>query len=145
MRILRQVKRDTNTMRIDVIVVSVVIVLICVLVAAERVFGVHYDDTQPGDMTTWVEMKKSQYGNWYFTNTSDKFIVCQIGLQSLPRWSTSRPPMSPALTKKDSLIKSTIGSRNFDLEPGQTYVYSRNDVGTLYCEEKRGWRPELNE
>ena len=129
--------------RIDVVVVSVVIVLICALIAAEKVFGVHYDDSRPDDMTTWVEIEKSQYGNWYFTNTSHKLLLCQIGLQSPPRWSTSLAPMSPSLTKKDSLVKSTIGSRNFDLEPGQTYVYARNDVGTLYCEEKRKWGPKL--
>lgn len=130
-------------MKLDVVVVALVIVVIAALVGASKVWGVHYDDSKPTDMTTWVEMEKSQYGNWYFKNTSDKLIVCQIGLQSPPRWSTSVPPMSPALTKKDSLIKSTIGSRNFDMEPGQTYVHARNDVGTLYCEEKREWGPAL--
>ena len=129
--------------RVDVAVACLVIAIICLLVAAEKVFGVHYDDSKPDDMTTWVEMEKSQYGNWYFRNTSDKLLVCQIGLTAPPRWSTSLPPMSPPVTKKDSLIESTIGSRNFDLEPGQTYVYSRNEVGTLYCEEKKEWGPEL--
>ena len=65
--------------RVDIAVACLVIAIICLLVAAEKVFGVHYDDSKPDDMTTWVEMEKSQYGNWYFTNTSDKLIVCQIG------------------------------------------------------------------
>lgn len=130
-------------MRVDIVILALVIAIFSCAFAAEKIWGVHYDDSRPDDMTTWVEMEKSQYGNWYFTNTSDKLLVCQIGLTAPPRWSTSLPPMSPALTKKDSLVKSTIGSRNFDLEPGQTYVYSRNEVGTLYCEEKREWGPAL--
>ena len=130
-------------MRIDVVVVALVIVVICVLVAASKVWGVHYDVARPNDMSTWVEMERSQYGNWYFKNTSDKLLVCQIGLTAPPRWSTSLPPMSPALSKEHALVKSTIGSRNFDLDPNETHVYSRNDVGTLYCEEKTEWMPTL--
>lgn len=123
-------------MKLDIVVVVVVIVIICALVAAEKVLSDHYADFKPNDMTTWVEVKKSDYGNWFFTNTSDKLLVCQIGLQSPPRWSTSLPPKSPSLLKEDVLVESTIGSRNFDLEPNQTFTYARNDVGTLYCEEK---------
>ena len=130
-------------MRVDVVVACLVIFVICLLVAASKVWGDHYDDYRPDDMTTWVEMEKTKYNNWHFTNTSDKLLVCQMGLTALPRWSTSLPPMSPPVTKKSSLVESTIGSRNFDLEPGQTYVYSRNEVGTLYCEEKRDWGPKL--
>lgn len=130
-------------MRVDVVVACLVIAVICLLVAASKVWGVHYDDSRPDDMTTWVKMEKTKYNNWHFTNTSDKLLVCQMGLTAPPRWSTSLPPMSPPVTKEDSLVKSTIGSRNFDLEPGQTYVYSRNEVGTLYCEEKGHWGPEL--
>ena len=130
-------------MRVDVAILALVIVIFSCAFAAEKVWSDHYDDSRPDDMTTWVEMEKTKYNNWQFTNTSDKLLVCQMGLTAPPRWSTSLPPMSPPVTKEDSLVKSTIGSRNFDLEPGQTYVYSRNEVGTLYCEEKREWGPEL--
>lgn len=130
-------------MRVDVAILALVIVIFSCAFAAEKVWSDHYDDSRPDDMTTWVEMEKTKYNNWHFTNTSDKLLVCQMGLTAPPRWSTSLPPMSPPVTKEDSLVKSTIGSRNFDLEPGQTYVYSRNEVGTLYCEEKREWGPEL--
>lgn len=113
------------------------LVIICLLVSASSAWGDHYDDYRPDDMTTWVEMTESTYGNWYLKNTSDKLLVCQIGLQSPPRWSTNLPRHG------QGNHLPLIGSRTFDLEPGQTYKYAKNDVGSLYCVQKRKWGPLL--
>lgn len=118
-------------MRLDLIVLALVFVLI-----VHEVWGVHYDDAQPDDMTTWVTVTQSSWGSWIFTNTSDKNLRCNLGLTEYPRWSTSVEPKSPSLSVKDSTVRiaGTNGNRNFDLEPYDSFVYDRPNVGTIYCE-----------
>ncbi len=85
------------------------------------------------DMTTKVEVFQYDHGTWRFTNTTDKHLRCNMGLTEYPRWSTSLPPKSPSL-EEPLKVPGTIGNRNFDLEPYDSYVYARPNVGTVYCE-----------
>ena len=85
------------------------------------------------DMTTQVEVYQSTHGSWSFVNTTDKTLRCNLGLTEYQRWSTSAIPKSPPLDKPFK-VPGTIGNRNFDLEPYDTFVYSRKNVGTIYCE-----------
>ena len=85
------------------------------------------------DMTTQVDVFQYDHGTWRFTNTTDKHLRCNMGLTEYPRWSTSLPPKSPSL-EKPFQVPATIGNRNFDLEPYDSYVYARENVGTIYCE-----------
>jgi hypothetical protein len=123
-------------MRIDVAILALVIIIFSCAFAAEKVFSVHYDDARPDDMTTWVTSVQYPHGSWRFTNNSDQHLMCQLGLTDPPRWSTSLPPISPKPDKPPVSIRSTVGQRNFELEPNDSFSYARNDVGTLYCEIK---------
>lgn len=124
-------------MRVDVVILALVVVIFSCAFAAEKVWGAHYDDSRPEDMTTWVQVKQFEHGSWLFTNTSDYTLNCQIGLKEKPRWSTSLPPISPKPDKPPVEVKSTIGSRNFVIEPHSNHAHARNDVGTLYCEREK--------
>ena len=84
-------------------------------------------------MTTRVEVFQYEHGAWRFTNTTDKHLRCNIGLTEYPRWSTSVMSKSPTLNKPFK-VPGTIGNRNFDLKPHDAFVYSRKNVGTIYCE-----------
>jgi hypothetical protein len=85
------------------------------------------------DMTTQVEVSQYKHGAWRFTNTTNKHLRCNMGLTEYPRWSTSIMPKSPSL-EEPFKVPGTTGNRNFDLEPYDTYVYNRKNVGTIYCE-----------
>jgi hypothetical protein len=84
------------------------------------------------DMTTRVEVFQYEHGAWRFTNTTDKHLRCNIGLTEYSRLSTSVMPKSPTLDKPFK-VPGTIGNRNFSLEPYDTFVYSRKNVGTVHC------------
>lgn len=84
------------------------------------------------DMSTQVEVFQYDHGAWRFTNTTDKPLRCNIGLTEYPRWSTSVMPKSPTFDKPFK-VPGTTGNRNFDLEPHDTFVYSRKNVGTVHC------------
>ena len=86
------------------------------------------------DMTTQVEVFQYDHGTWRFTNTTDKHLRCNMGLTEYPRWSTSVMPKSPSFEEAPITVPGTTGNRNFDLEPYDTYVYARKNVGTVYCE-----------
>ena len=86
------------------------------------------------DMSTQVEVFQYEHGAWSFTNTTDKHLRCNMGLTEYPRWSTSLPPKSPPFDKEPITVPGTKGNRNFDLEPNDTFVYARPNVGTIYCE-----------
>ena len=84
------------------------------------------------DMTTRVEVYQYDHGAWSFTNTSNKHLRCNMGLTEYPRWRASVMSKSPSL-KEPFEVTGTIGNRNFNLEPYDRYVYSRPNVGTVYC------------
>lgn len=85
------------------------------------------------DMTAHVEVYQYDHGAWRYTNTSDKHLRCNMGLTEYPRWSTSVIPKSPSLDEPIKVL-STIGNRNFDLEPHSSFLFNRQNVGTIYCE-----------
>lgn len=97
------------------------------LVGASKVLG-------DGDMTTFVKPTQYSSGSWGFENTSNYRLKCHVGLVDTPRWSTSLPPKSPKFTDSPVEVRSTIGTRNFEIEPRGFYVHYRNDVGTFQCE-----------
>lgn len=104
------------------------IVAIALLVSASKVLG-------DVDITTFVEATHyKNSGNWRFENLSDFHLKCNLGLVYTPRWRTSLPLKSPKFTDSPVEVKSTIGSRNFEIEPRGSHVHYRNDVGTFQCE-----------
>lgn len=106
------------------------IVAVALLVGASKVSG-------GVDMTSYVEMDQYDSGAWRFENTSNARLKCHIGLVATPRWSTSLPPMSPSLSDSPVKVESTIGTRNFFIEPNGVFYHARNDVGTLQCKVTR--------
>lgn len=104
------------------------IVAVALLVSASKVLG-------DVDMTTFVEATHyKNSGNWRFENLSDFHLKCNLGLVYTPRWRTSLPVKSPKLSEFPIEVKSTIGSRNFEIEPRGHRIHYRNDVGTFQCE-----------
>ena len=104
------------------------IIAVALLVSASKVLG-------DVDMTTFVEgTHYKNSGNWRFENTSNYRLKCHVGLVDTPRWSTSLPPKSPKFTDSPVEVRSTIGTRDFEIEPRGFYVHYRNDVGTFQCE-----------
>lgn len=106
------------------------IVAVALLACASKVFG-------GVDMTGYVEMHQYDSGAWRFENTSSARLKCHIGLVATPRWSTSLPPMSPSLSDSPIEVQSTIGTRNFFIEPRGVFFHARNDVGTVQCKVTR--------
>ena len=86
------------------------------------------------DMTTSVKVTQYNHGAWKFTNTTDQHLVCNMGLTEYPRWKDRPPSKSPPLSEGRIKVYGTTGNRNFDLEPNDTFVYARPNVGTIYCE-----------
>lgn len=104
------------------------IVAIALLVSASKVLG-------NVDMTTFVEATHyKNSGNWRFENLSDFPLKCNLGLVYTPRWSTSLPVKSPKLSEFPIEVRTTIGSRNIEIEPRGHRIHYRNDVGTFQCE-----------
>ena len=85
------------------------------------------------DITTYVKVTQYDHGAWRFTNTTNRYLRCNMGLTTYLRNGISIPSKSPDLSH-NTIIPSTTGSRNFSLDPYGSYVYDRPNMGTVYCE-----------
>ena len=89
------------------------------------------------DMTSYIKMHQYDSGAWRFENTSSARLKCHIGLVATPGWMTSTPQLSPSLSDSPIEVQSTIGTRNFFIEPRGVFFHARNDVGTVQCKVTR--------